>query len=386
LKLSTVICVLLSSVFGASGLPLPLISSGPAVPRSPLNAGMAYGAPDLKAAGSLAFGPEGILFIGDSQSAAVFAVDLGDQSRDASNTPTELRGIDKKLAAMLGTTPDEVVVNDMAVNPISQNIYISVSRGRGPDAIPVLMRVTRKGALEEVPLTRVMFSRASLSNPPRFDAKTEWGDAVRPMTITHLAYAEGELFVAGLSGEEFSSTLRRFAFPFKDSAGGVESSSLEVFHTSHNRYETRSPIETFMPLRVQGKPAVLAAYGCSPLAVFPMDDLKQKKLVRGTTIAELGGGNRPIDMIAFQREGKEVVLISNSNRTLMRINAEDIDKAQPVTTGVTGNYETSGVKYVSVAITGVLQLDNLNDKFVVVIHRDMQTGSLDLKSVPKEYL
>jgi len=347
---------------------------------------MAYGAPDLKAAGSMAFGPEGILFIGDSQSAAVFALDLGDQTKDTGSSPIEVRGIDKKLAAMLGTTPDEIVVNDMAVNPISQNVYISDSRGRGPDAIPVLMRATKKGTLEEVPLSKVLFSRAALSNPPRPDAKTEWGDAARPMTITHLAYADGMLFVAGLSSEEFSSTLRRFAFPFKNSGEGIESTSLEVFHTSHNRYETRSPIETFMPLRVQGKPAVLAAYGCSPLAVFSMDELKQKKLLRGTTIAELGGGNRPIDMISFKREGKEVVLISNSNRTLMRINAEDIDKAQPVTTGVPGIYETSGVKYVSVAITGVLQLDNLNDKFAVVIHRNMDTGVLDLKSVPKEYL
>ena len=386
MKLKTAICALLASLFAFPGSALPRKPGTSPHGRSPLTAGMAYGSPDLKAAGSLAFGPEGILFIGDSRSAAVFALDVGDQTRDTGTSPIEVRGIDKKLAAMLGTTPDQVVVNDMAVNPMSQNIYISVSRGRGPDAIPVLMRVTNKGALEEVPLTRVLFSKAALTNPPGADAKTEWGEAARPMTITHLAYTEGVLFVAGLSSEEFSSTLRRFAFPFKSSGEAAESTSLEVFHTSHNRYETRAPIETFLPLSVQGKPAVLAAYGCSPLAVFPMDGLKQKKLLRGTTIAELGGGNRPIDMISFKREGKDIVLISNSHRTLMRINAEDIDRAQPVTAGVPGIYETSGVKYVSVAITGVLQLDNLNDKFAVIIHRDMDTGALDLKSIPKQYL
>ena len=387
MKLTALVCVLLSTLFGASGFSLPpMTMARPAVPRSPVTAGMAYGTPDLKAAGSLAFGPEGILFIGDAKSAAVFALDLEDRTRDTGSSPIEVRGIDKKLAAMLGTTADEVAVSDMAVNPISQNIYISVSRGRGPDAIPVLIRVTRKGTLEEVPLSRVLFSKAVLSNAPGPEAKTEFGEAARPMTITHLAYADGLLFVAGLSSEEFSSTLRRFDFPFKTTGAGAEATSLEVFHTSHNRYETRSPMETFMPLRVQGKPAVLAAYTCSPLAVFPMDELKSRKLLRGTTIAELGGGNRPIDMISYKREGKDVVLISNSNRTLMRINSEDIDRAQPLITGVPGIYETSGVKYVSVAITGVLQLDNLNDKFVVVIHRDMETGSLDLKSLSKEYL
>src|SRR5262249_4621916 len=125
---------------------------------------------------------------------------------------------------------------------------------------------------------------------------------------------------------------------------------------------------------------------CSPLAVFPIADLKQKKSLRGTTIAELGGGNRPLDMISFKQNGKDYILISNSNRTLMRISAEDIDAAQPLTTGVKEDYQSAGVKYVSVAMTGVLQLDNLNDKFAVVIVRDMQTGALNLRSVPKEQL
>jgi hypothetical protein len=357
----------------------------PARARRRLTAGMVLGAPDLKSGGSLAFGPEGILFIGDSQSAAVFAVDVGDQARETAAEPVNVMGIDKKLAAMLGTTPDGVLINDMAVNPTSQNIYISVSRNSGADSMPVLIRVTRKGALEEVSLSKVLFSKALLSNPPKPDAKTEWGEPARPMTITHMAFANGQLFVAGLSNEEFTSTLRRFAFPFKED-NGVESTSLEIFHTSHNRYETHAPIETFMPFHVNGKPSMLAAYGCSPLAVFPLDEMKQKKLLRGTTIAELGGGNRPIDMISFKRDGKEYVVISNSNRTMMRISSEDIDKAPAVTTGVTGMYETAGVKYVSLAATGVLQLDNLNDKFVVLINRDMQTGALNLRSFPKEYL
>src|SRR5581483_3514560 len=285
--------------------------------------------------------------------------------------------------AMLGTTPDNVFINDMAVNPISHNIYVSVSRGRGPDSMPVLMRVTKKGAIEEVPLSKVMFSKTVLSNPPKPDAKTEWGEPERPMTITHMVYSGGELFVAGLSSEEFSSSLRRFKFPFKDDP---ESTSLEIFHASHDRYETKAPIETFMTFHANGQPVLLAAYTCSPLAIFPIADLKQKKMLRGTTIAELGGGNRPLDMISFWQNGKEYVLISNSNRTLMRIDPADIDKAQPLTTGVKEDYQTAGVKYVSVAITGILQLDNLNDKYVVVINRDMETGALNLRSIQKDRL
>src|SRR5262249_20347190 len=154
--------------------------------------------------------------------------------------------------------------------------------------LPVLIKVTKKAELEEVPLTKIMFSKVNLANPPKLDSKTEWGEPARPMTITHLGFVDGQLFVAGMSGEEFSSNLRRFDFPFKDS---MQSTAVEIFHASHNRYETHAPIETFLPFHVNGKPSLLAAYTCSPLALFPIADLKEKKSLRGTTVAELGGGN-----------------------------------------------------------------------------------------------
>ena len=360
-----------------------LVFTTMAHPGSPLTAGMAVGSPDVKSVGTLAFGPEGILFAGDSQGAAIYAFDLNDGTKDSGKDQLNIDGIDKKLAAMLGTTADNIVIHDMAVNPISQNIYLSVSRGRGADSMPVLMKVTKKGAIEEVPLEKIRFSKANLANPPKLDAKTEWGEPARPMAITHLGYVDGQLFVAGMSGEEFSSNLRRFDFPFKDH---METTAVEIFHTSHDKYETHAPIETFLPFHVNGKPTLLAAYTCSPLALFPIADLKEKKSLRGTTIAELGGGNRPLDMISFKRDGKEYVIISNSNRTLMRITSEDLDKSTPLTTPVKQAFESAGVKYLSIAMTGVLQLDNLNDDYIVVINRDAETGALNLRSFPKKYL
>jgi hypothetical protein len=371
---------------------------------SNMTAGMTPGTPDIKSGGPMAFGPEGILFMGDTQGAAVFAIDLNDRVKDTVSKPVDIIGIDKKLAAMLGMTPDGILINDLAVNPISQNIYLSVSRRTGhlgfdpipiyqvsrlvaADSAPVLIKVTKKGTIEEVPLTKVMFSKAMLSNPFKPDAEIEslWGEAQWQLTITHLAYVDGQLLVAGLSNEEFSSTLRRLPFPFKQGQGGEEVTGLEVFHTAHERYETRAPIDTFLPFHVKGKPVLLAAYGCSPLAVFPLDELKQKKQMRGTTIAELGSGNQPIDMISFKRDGKEYILISNTNRAMMRISAEDIDRAESITTPVKESNQTVGVKYAPIAGTGVLQLDTLNDRFVVLINRDLQTGALNLRSVPMDH-
>jgi hypothetical protein len=348
-----------------------------------LLAGMTPGAPDLKSAGTLAFGPEDVLFIGDSQSSAVFAVDVRDGGKDSGTEPVSLKGIDTKIASLLGTTADAVVINDLAVHPVSQNVYLAVSRGRGNDARPVLLRVTKKGEIQEVPLEGIAFSKVSIANPPETGSKTSWGADKRRMTITDLAWADGELLIAGLSNTEFASTLRRAAFPFQQT---MAVHTLEIFHTSHDKYETQSPIESFLPFAIGGKPSLLAGYGCAPIASFSLADLKTKKHVRGTTLAELGGGNRPLDMIAFVKDGQRRVLIANSDRTLMSMSAKDIEKAAPMTKAVDAAYVSAGVPYLSIAEIGITQLDNLNDGFVVVVQRDIEDGSLNLRSISKKWL
>ena len=95
--------------------------------------GMSAGKANLKSAGPLAFGPEGVLFVGDYMAGAIVAVDTGDGKASASEVKPEVKGINEKVAALLGTAADQILINDMAVNPLSKNVYLSVSRGRGPE-------------------------------------------------------------------------------------------------------------------------------------------------------------------------------------------------------------------------------------------------------------
>ena len=120
-------------------------------------ASLKQGKPDLKSAGPLAFGPDGILFVGDTQGAALFAIDTGDRGRRREDAPVKVKDLAAKVAALLGTEPQQVMINDLAVNPISGNAYLSVSRGRGPDATPVILRVggrrqARRAAARERPV------------------------------------------------------------------------------------------------------------------------------------------------------------------------------------------------------------------------------------------
>src|SRR5205823_459683 len=105
------------------------------------------GTPDLKSAGPLAFGPDGVLLVGDPAGAAIFAIDTGDRQGEPGGIKVDQ--IDEKIASLLGTNAKGILVNDLAVNPLSGNAYLSVSRGRDADATPVIVKVDRSGKLDE---------------------------------------------------------------------------------------------------------------------------------------------------------------------------------------------------------------------------------------------
>src|SRR5579872_2924244 len=81
----------------------------------------------LKSAGKLAFGPDGVLFVADAKDAKIVALDTGDRTPRKTAPKLDLKGLNLKIAAMLATTPKQLVIDDVVVNPISKNIYISAS-------------------------------------------------------------------------------------------------------------------------------------------------------------------------------------------------------------------------------------------------------------------
>src|SRR5688572_9674114 len=86
-----------------------------------LRDGFVNGTADVKSISALTFGPDGVLFIGDSRSASVFAIDTKDVGKVEKATAVELKKFDQKIAGALGTTVDNITLQDVVVNPISKN-------------------------------------------------------------------------------------------------------------------------------------------------------------------------------------------------------------------------------------------------------------------------
>lgn len=327
------------------------------------------GTPDVKSLGALAFGPEGILFVGDPRGAAIFAIDTGDRPASPATGDLKIAGLDEKIASLLGTTPKDIQVNDVAVNPLSGKAYLSVNRGKAPDSPSVLLRIDRTGKIEEVVLKDVKFAKAELpkaASGPRQEA------------ITQIQYVKGNVMVAGMANEEFKSRLRSIPFPFQNADSGA---GIRIFHGAHGKYETEAPVRTFVPYDIAGETYILAAYTCTPLVKIPVSELKPGAKVQGVTVAELGNRNKPLDMVVYKKDGKDYLLLANSARGIMKVTTDNIDKIAGITEPVRGGGK-AGLPYETIdAWKGVEHLARADQDRALLLIRT-PTGSLDLQTAP----
>jgi len=360
----------------------------PAAWAGDLTAGMKKGTPALKQAGALAFGPEGVLFVADAPNSTVYAIATGD-TKSADVKSISIAKLDEVIGGVLSTTGNDILINDMKVNPASGNVYLSVARGKGPDAAAAIVRIGADGKATDMPLKDVNFSSVKLNNATK--------NPKNPNAITGIAFHKGELYVAGMTTEEWESNLKAIPFPFGDDAG--KGAGVQIYHGAHGKYETQAPIQTFMAYDIAGQTHLLASYTCTPLVKFPVAEIKKGDKVKGTTVAELGNMNRPVDIVAYSKDGKDYALIANATRGVMKVSLDGVDKAEAISTPVRGGGQpelnnsaattkriggaTAGLKYdVIKDLDGTVQLDKLNDTTAVVIRKTDKGMSLETVAMP----
>jgi hypothetical protein len=150
----------------------------------------------------LTFGADNVLFVADIVGARIHAFALREKdltsqrdviSRNFHNFEgrDHVIGLDQKMAALFGTTIDKIVINDMAVHQPTEQIFLSVERGRATDAIPAIVRVNH-GQLEILDLDSIPHSQVSIPNQPDSNAMLEF-DPQQMYAITDVKYYKGEI-------------------------------------------------------------------------------------------------------------------------------------------------------------------------------------------------
>lgn len=338
---------------------------------------------DINSISRLAAGPENVLFVADWKSARVHAITLPGAAQKPAGTAFNILDLDSVLSKQVGGA--KVTIEDMVVRPGTAEAYIGVSYGAAKT--PALIVVTGDQRARRVNLKAAKSTSIALRDAPTSNYKFWRETPERSFTVTDMKWRDGELFIAGLSNQDFASTLRRVHYPF-DSKQSV--TSVEIYHTGHNLIETRAPIRAMSFATWGGKPYLVAAYTCTPIVIIPLEDLKDGAHIRGKTIGELGYGNTPADMISFSKteQGKteDFLLLVNFERGADVIPVSQLEAAsgRPGMDKVVPFGQIAGLDVTSAPLAGAMRVDNLDEKSFIVVRRQLEKDALQLVTIGKE--
>jgi hypothetical protein len=137
-------------------------------------------------------------------------------------------------------------------------------------------------------------------------------------------------------------------------------------------------VRTFVPYTIRNQQYILAAYTCTPLVKIPVSDLRPGAQVKGTTIADLGSGNRPLDMVPYQKGGHSYILIANTSNGIQKLQADNLEAYKPITSPTV--MDTGGVPFQTISeLKGVQHLAHLDDSHALVLMDG--NGSVDLRAI-----
>ena len=202
--------------------------------------------------------------------------------------------MDKKLAGRIGAKAKGIEIIDMAVSPESGVAYIAARKQ--DDKSFVIFTVNPRGVIGLFDLADVKFTKVKLSS----------GKATISL-ITDVAWAGSQVVAAARSSEAFSSKIFSIPAPL-----GVDSESrvfsAETYHVSHGRWETKAPMSVLIPIKENDQTYVVGAFSCTPIVKYRIDAIKPGATIKGSSVIELGSGNRPLDMFVYEKGGKPFVL------------------------------------------------------------------------------
>ena len=341
----------------------------------------------LSGASVLSFGPENVLFVGDSKAGQVHAI-MTEATEVSDPVPFNYLDFDLKIAEQLDMSPRDLIIQDMKIHPVSQEAYVAVKKGHEPEA-PSMIAIVSPMSPDIRFLEISDVNSVSIKNPASDELKF-WRDIpASSFSITDIDYHGGYIYVAGLSNGEFASTIRKIAYPFDDAQEMV--GSIEIYHAIHTQNETRAPIRTMAIEEIDGVPTLIASYTCTPLVTIPLSEIQEGNDIKGKTIAELGYGNTPIDMITYMAQEQDgsfdkKLLVTNRHRSGSLISVKDIAEAMQGEglagqTGFSG--APAGLNIFPAPTSSTLHIDNQNQMMVALLNRNLETGGLELVSEVK---
>jgi len=167
---------------------------------------------------------------------------------------------------------------------------------------------------------------------------------------------------------------------------------------AHRKWETKAPIQSFIPYSAEDGDYVVGAFACTPVAKFRVDDVESGAKVRGVSMVELGSGNRPLDLFDYTDKNGQRWVVVHTQRFKdnlfgpskfwgARVSMDYINKAgdkineQAIWRDVKAKAGPDGIEIVE-ALFGAVQVDKLDDNSAVVLREADGRLSLEVISLP----
>ncbi len=178
----------------------------------------------------------------------------------AANAGKSFNFMDLAQSAAKALGKGKMLLQHLVARPGADEAYMAVTYG--PQHAPAILVAKADGTVRKLDLAKLSGSSIKLKQTVGDDQRFWRAMLGKSFTVTDMKWYGSKLYAAGLSNQDFSSSLRILPQPFN---GKSEMVSMEMYHTLHNQIETRAPILAMAFTQLEGKPYLLAAYLCTPL-------------------------------------------------------------------------------------------------------------------------
>ncbi len=305
---------------------------------------------------AIKFDAKGTLYAADAKGDQVLAYELGD--KEAKAKPVAIAALGEQLKKALDAGADPVQVHDVAVHPVSHTVYLSASKKGAAGS--TLFRVNGDK------IEKVEMAKPSAVALPA---------GARPFD---LVVTSKDVVVSSMNRDKtFGSALHRIALPLKE--GGVATSETEIYHTSHKKWETKSPLVAMAGFSAGGQDYVMGSTACTPVVRIGVGEVADKKKVQTQTIVELGNRNAPVSMLVYTQKNQPTLLVTNNKEGAYKVAATILTEKTKLNEQAVNRGAGVPIEVVD-AWKGVKRTAQLDATRAVVVRDD--GGNLSLLTLP----
>jgi hypothetical protein len=112
-----------------------------------------------------------------------------------------------------------------------------------------------------------------------------------------------------------------------------------------------------------------------------MSALKPGAQVKGVTIADLGSGNQPLDMVPYTKDGHEFILIANTTYGVVKLHADTLATDKPIDSPTV--VDVAGAPYDRIStLTNVRHLAQVDEGHALVVSATAGNTNLQTIALP----